>query len=50
VFAILREHLGTKVNLRRGRPSLRLWRLFVLGALQKALACDFDRLTVKKDL
>ena len=44
VFAILREHLGAKVNLRRGRPGLRLWWLFVLGALQKALACDLDRM------
>ena len=44
VFAILREHLGAKVDLRRGRPGLCLWRIFVLGTLQKALDCDFDRL------
>ena len=44
VFAILREQLGTKVSLQRGRPGLSLWRIFVLGTLQKALDCDFDRL------
>ena len=44
MFAILREHLGAKVNLRRGRPGLRLWQIFVLATLQKALDCDFDRL------
>ena len=38
VFAILREHLGAKVTLRRSRPGLCLWRLFVLDTLQKALA------------
>ena len=44
VFAILREQMGSKVDLRRGRPGLCLWRIFALGALQKALDCDFDRL------
>ena len=44
VFAILREHLGAKVTLRRSRPGLCLWRLFVLDTLQKALACDLDRM------
>ena len=38
VFAILREHLGAKVTLRRSRPGLCLWRLFVMDTLQKALA------------
>ena len=32
------------VSLERGRPGMDLWQVFVLGVMQKALNCDFDRL------
>ena len=45
IFAILEAHVQPKVNRHRGRPGMSLWQIFVLAMLQKALDCDFDRLT-----
>ena len=44
IFEILEENLCPDVSHRRGRPSMSLWRIFVLGVLQRAIDCDFDRL------
>ena len=44
IFEILEKRLLPGINLQRGRPGMSLWRIFVLGVLQKALDCDFDRL------
>ncbi len=44
IFEILEENLCPDVSHRRGRPGMSLWRIFVLGVLQKAIDCDFDRL------
>ena len=44
IFEMLEKRLLPGVTLRRGRPGMSLWRIFVLGVVQKALDCDFDRL------
>ena len=44
LFEILREQLLPDVDLRRGRPGMSLWRIFVLASVKMALDCDFDRL------
>ena len=45
IFALLEIHVQPEVSRHRGRPGMSLWQIFVLAILQKALDCDFDRLT-----
>ena len=35
IFEILEKRLLPGINLQRGRPGMSLWRIFVLGVLQK---------------
>ena len=44
IFEILQKRLLPDVDLRRGRPGMALWRIFVLAVVKLAIDCDFDRL------
>ena len=44
LFEILEKRLLPDVDLRRGRPGMALWRIFVLAVVKMAIDCDFDRL------
>ncbi len=44
VFDILEKQIRPKIKRHLRRPGMSFWRIFVLGMVQKALNCDFDRL------
>jgi transposase, IS5 family len=44
LFALLEEHIATKVDKRNGRPGMTLWRIFVCGVVRLDLNIDYDRL------
>ena len=44
LFEVLEEQLLPGTDMRRGRPGMLLWRIFVLGVLKMAIHCTFDRL------
>ncbi len=44
VFDILEKRIRPKIKRHLGRPGMSFSRIFVLGMVQKALNCDFDRL------